>query len=238
MIVDAVVHPFELSDLANRKIEEAVCVVFDILRATSSMTTALEYGVREIRPAADIEEALSLKQKYPESLLGGERHGNKIEGFDLGNSPLEYLDHAGARIISTTTNGTVALKACVGASVTLAGSLLNLDALSRAIQALAPSRLIAVCSGTGKGVALEDAWAAGALVEHFQNHKLTDAARMALAVRQFHPDATEALRISKNGGALIAQNRLPDVEWCAKTSVFNSIGIMHGGVIRKWERDF
>ena len=238
MIVDAVVHPSELPNLANRKIGESVCVVFDVLRATSTMVTALEHGVAEIIPAASIEEALMLKETHPMALLGGERHGDKIKGFDLGNSPMEYLNHGGAKIISTTTNGTIALKACAQASTVLVGAILNLAAIIEALTVLAPSRLIAVCSGTGEGVALEDIWAAGALIEFFQNDDCTDAARMALAVRREHSKPAQALRLSKNGRALQSRGKLNDVEWCERPSVMRSIGIMRGGVIRKWGTDF
>lgn len=238
MIVDAVVHPSEFANLANRGLETAVCVVFDILRATSTITTALEHGVEEILPAASISEALSLKNEYPNALLGGERHGEKIDGFDLGNSPLEYLNQGGSRIISTTTNGTIALKACAGASVVLVGAVLNLNATIEAVKFLSPSLLIAVCSGTGDGPALEDAWAAGALIEHFQEGDCTDAARLVLAVRQSHPLAGGALRSSKNGRALQSRGKHKDIEWCERPSVMKSIGIMRGGVIRRWERDF
>ena len=238
MIVDAVIHPAELAHLAHRGIAETVCVVFDILRATSTMVTALEHGVEKIIPAASIEEALLLKQRYPHAVLGGERHGDKIAGFQLGNSPLEYLDQRGATIISTTTNGTIALKACVGASVVLVGAILNLNALIKAINSLSPARLVAVCSGTGHGPALEDVWAAGALVEHFQTARCTDAASIALAVCKSHPNAAEALRASKNGRALQSRDKLKDIEWAERPSVLETIGIMRAGVIRKWERDF
>jgi 2-phosphosulfolactate phosphatase len=238
MIVDAIVHPSELPHLASRGIGEAVCVVFDILRATSTMVTALEHGVSEIVPAVSIEAALALKDSWPRAFLGGERHGDKIEGFDLGNSPLEYLNLSGAQIISTTTNGTIALTACSDASVVLVGAILNLQAIIDAVRSLAPKRLLAVCSGTGEGVAMEDAWAAGALVEAFQHHRCTDSALTALAVRKHYPAAGEALRISKNGQALQSRGKVHDVEWCERNSLWNTIGIMREGVIRRWERAF
>lgn len=238
MIVDAVIHPLELPNLAHRGIAEAVCVVFDVLRATSTMVTALEHGVEKIIPAASIEEALSLQQKHPHALLGGERHGDKIAGFQLGNSPREYLDRRGATIISTTTNGTIALKASAGASVVFVGAVLNINAIVKAIKSLSPARLVAVCSGTGDAPALEDMWAAGALVEHFQTAHCTDAARIALAVCKTYPSAAQALRTSKNGQALQSRGKLKDIEWAERPSVLETLGIMRDGVIRKWERDF
>lgn len=235
MFVDAVVHPSELPTLANRRLEDAVCVVFDVLRATSSMITALAHGAKEVIPAASIEEALAIKSKLPLSLLCGERHGDKPEGFDLGNSPLEYTNLAGAQIISTTTNGTIAIKACAAASLVLVGAVLNVDAVVSVLRALAPARLIAVCSGTGDGVALEDAWAAGALIAPFRHADCSDAARLALSVYDAYPDASGALRASRNGQALGAKGRMEDIEWCENRAKFKTVGVMRDGVIRAWE---
>jgi 2-phosphosulfolactate phosphatase len=235
MIVDAIVHPSELSKLAHRGLGEAVCVVFDVLRATSSMVTALANGVKEVIPAATIEEALAIQKRFPQALLGGERHGDKIEGFDLGNSPLEYLNLTGAQIVSTTTNGTIAIQACAAASVVFVGAILNLDAVVEAVRALAPARLIAVCSGTGEDIALEDAWAVGALVDAFQHEECSDAALLSLSLNKAYPKPSEVLRASKNGRALIAKGKLADIEWCETRGKFKTVGLMQNGVIRAWE---
>jgi len=238
MIVDAIVHPSELLTLPNRGLEEAVCVVFDVLRATSTMITGLANGVKELIPAATIEEALALKKRFPRALLGGERRGDKIDGFDLGNSPLEYLNLPGAQIVSTTTNGTIAIKACAAASVVFVGAVLNLKAVIEVVQALAPARLIAVCAGTGDGVALEDSWAAGALINAFQHESCSDAARLVLSVNKAYPKSSDALRASKNGQALFAKGKLADIEWCEIQDKFETIGIMRDGVIHTWEGNF
>src|SRR4051812_27980863 len=115
MTVDAVLTPAEIALLPHAELADATCVVFDVLRATSSMVTALAHGAKEIIPVSTIEEALTARIRRPEALLGGERHGDRIEGFDLGNSPFEYREIAGRTVISTTTNGTVALRACANA---------------------------------------------------------------------------------------------------------------------------
>src|SRR5438874_260400 len=100
MKIDVVLNPPEIDPLPQRDLHDTVAVVFDVLRATSTMLTALANGATEIFPVRTIEEARTLKQSMPEALLGGERHGERIEGFDLGNSPLEYREHiAGRRII-------------------------------------------------------------------------------------------------------------------------------------------
>src|SRR4051812_30224806 len=129
MHIDVVLNPAEIALLPGRDLSATTCVVFDVLRATSSMLTALAHGVAEIHPVRTIEEALALKERMPDAVLGGERYGNLIPGFDIGNSPAEYVALAGRSIISTTTNGTVALRACEHAARVLVGAVLNLSAL-------------------------------------------------------------------------------------------------------------
>jgi phosphosulfolactate phosphohydrolase-like enzyme len=157
--------------------------------------------------------------------------GDRIEGFDLGNSPLEYLESEGAHVIITTTNGTVALQACAAGGTVLVGALSNLRAVAAAVRSLNPGTLLAVCSGTGDGVALEDVWAAGALAEHFPEAEWSDAALTAQAVKQALPDAGEALRRSSNGRALLAKDRGADIEWCASLDRFEAVGMMREGVV-------
>ena len=117
-----------------------MCVVFDVLRATSTFVTALHNGAKAIVPVSEISEALAFRRKQPDVLLGGERDGVRIRAaqtggidFDLGNSPREYTPEKvrGRTIVSTTTNGTRALRACAGAKTVLAASFLNLTATAR-----------------------------------------------------------------------------------------------------------
>ena len=121
------------------------CVVFNVLRATSTFVTALHHGAKAIVPVSEISEALALRRKQPDVLLGGERDSVRIGAaqgsgidFDLGNSPREYAPEkvGGKTIVSTTTNGTRALRACAGAQTVLAASFLNLTATARFLERL------------------------------------------------------------------------------------------------------
>lgn len=235
MLVDAAIHPTELPLLAQRGMGEAVCVVFDVLRATSSMITGLANGINKILPVRTIGEAMALRRRHPNALLGGERDGDRIEGFDLGNSPSEYLYHSGKSIITTTTNGTVALRACEGAHLVLVGAILNLSALVDTINYLRPHHLIAVCSGTGSEAALEDTWAAGAFLSHFPQSERTDAAQLAIALSNAYPQPFSALQVSSNGRALSAKNRYADLEWCAKKDLYQTVGVLENGVVSTWK---
>jgi 2-phosphosulfolactate phosphatase len=166
--------PAEFEALRRRDLSHVTCVVFDVLRATSSMLTALHHGARLIYPVAEITEALALRQQHPDALLAGEREGLRIRAaqtggvdFDLGNSPREFTPESVAtrRIIMTTTNGTRALQACQGAKNILAGAFLNLDALAQWIEQEQPSHLLLVGAGTFEEAAYEDILAAGALCD-------------------------------------------------------------------------
>jgi 2-phosphosulfolactate phosphatase len=235
MKVDVLLHPAEFRDFALGAHLGTVCVVFDVLRATSSMVTALAHGVGALLPVETVEEAFSLRTATPGALLGGERHGDRVEGFDLGNSPAEYCAARGATIVMTTTNGTGAVQACRGAGTVFVGALLNLDAVARAVAGLGAERLVAVCAGTGPGLALEDVWAAGALADRFREDGgvvWSDSTRCAHALYSAWPSAVAALRTSSNGKALLAKGRAADVEWCARLNSFDAVGVFRQGAVR------
>ena len=234
MNIDVVLHPAEIStSLLERDLSGVTCVVFDVLRATSSMITGLSHGAREIYPVRTIEEARELGLRKPGSLLGGERVGEKIEGFDWGNSPLEYGEKVrGQVLISTTTNGTVALRACERAGRVLVGALLNLRALVAVLQRDAPEELLVICAGTFANFALEDGYAAGRLIEEFKEARLSDAARLVLGLTRVYPEAGLALRAADNGRVLLGKGREAEVEWCSQVSCCEVVGEMSSGVIR------
>src|SRR5215211_2708797 len=137
--LEVILTPAEFGPLRQRDLSQTVCVVFDILRATTSMITALANGADSIIPVEQISEALELRRQRPELLLAGERDGVRIRSnltggidFDLGNSPREFTSERvqGRSIVMTTTNGTRALRACAAAQVVLIGSFLNLRAIT------------------------------------------------------------------------------------------------------------
>ena len=174
MKIETILTPAELPALAQRDLRATACVVFDVLRATSTFVTALHNGAKAIVPVTEIAEALALRQKQPDVLLGGERDGVRIRAaqtggidFDLGNSPREYTPEKvrGKTIVTTTTNGTRALRACAGAKTVLAASFLNLAATAEFIKNIRPAQVLLVCAGTRENTALEDVLAAGALCE-------------------------------------------------------------------------
>jgi 2-phosphosulfolactate phosphatase len=236
MNIDVLLSPLELPALANRDLRSAACVVFDILRATTTFITALHHGAGKIIPVSEISEAMTLRKTHPNYFLAGERDGVRIRAalsggtdFDFGNSPREFTPERvrGQTIVSTTTNGTRALQACAGAKLVLAGSFLNLGTTAEYLLAQSPSEILLVCAGTGNDVADEDVLAAGALAELLAARgdarpTLTEATEAALNDWQTAKlDLFAALGRAKNGRRLLALPDLrEDVAFCAQRDVF------------------
>ena len=143
-----------------------VVVVIDVLRASTTITHALAAGAKEVIPCLEIDDALQAAKQFEpgQAVLGGERKGLPIEGFDLGNSPQDYTPErvGGKTVVFTTTNGTKAMMRCRQASHVVIGSFVNFLAVCRAItRASAPIHLL--CAGTAGRITREDAALAGSI---------------------------------------------------------------------------
>ena len=165
-----------------------VAVVIDVLRASTTIVTAIAHGAAAVVPRAGLDEARRTAATLAGPvLLGGERGGLRIEGFDLGNSPAEYTARrvAGRTIVITTTNGTAALAACRGAREILVGAVVNRAAAAAAARRLAGAggAVHLVCAGTDGIVSDEDLLGAGAMLDAAATDAdvLDEAARAALA---------------------------------------------------------
>jgi 2-phosphosulfolactate phosphatase len=244
MIIHTLLAPAELPHLARRDLSAATCVVFDILRATSTFVTALHHGAQAVIPVSEIAEALARHRQQPDVLLAGERNGRRIgadqtEGveFDFGNSPREFQPGkvAGRIIVSTTTNGTRALRACAAARYVLAASWLNLAATAKYISATPAEEILLVCAGTAENASLEDVLAAGALAE-LLGGDYTDATEIAARTfRSARTDLAAALASSQNGRRLLAIPELcADVAYCGQRDIFPLVAVMNAeGALRK-----
>jgi 2-phosphosulfolactate phosphatase len=266
MKIDTLLTPAELPALARRDLRGTACVVFDILRATSTFVTALQNGAQAVVPVSEISEAVALKEKALDMLLAGERDGVKIRkwhrlpagespgtesennthagslchespvDFDFGNSPREFRAEKvrGKIIVSTTTNGTRALRACANAKIILASSFLNLAATAKYLNQAPPEEILLVCAGTGEGVALEDVLAAGAL-SGLVGGEFSDATEIASrAFLSAKNDLPAVIASSQNARRLLAIPELrADVAFCAQRDVFKSVAAMGAdGTIR------
>lgn len=216
MKLDVVFLPKEA---AGRDLSNTVCIVLDIFRATTCITTAMANGCEKIVPVLAIEEAHVLSNQLGPALLAGERQSIKIEGCDLGNSPFDFCqDNVQEKtIIMTTTNGTVAIKATEGAYRTLIGSFLNAKAVCQMAKQHGKDILI-VCAGTDGLFSLEDTLCAGLLIQLLkaeEEAEMTDSARGALLMYTEAKDKLIETAIdSRNGKRLYHLNRMDDIKYC------------------------
>jgi 2-phosphosulfolactate phosphatase len=241
--VEVTFTPAEFEALKGRDLGRTTCVVFDVLRATSTMAMALANGAEAIIPVASITEALRRREEQPALLLAGEREGARIRAFltggldfDLGNSPREFTRDKvrGKTIVMTTTNGTRALRACAGARAVLICSFLNLRATGEFLAKQGPSPLLLVCGGTEEEAAYEDVLGA-VLWPHSSDTVVADSALMAR--RLFAAEAADlaaALGSSRNGRRLLGLEELrEDVAFCAQLDRVNlAAGMDRDGKIR------
>jgi 2-phosphosulfolactate phosphatase len=222
-----------------------IAVVIDVLRASTTIITALANGAARVRPVADVAEARTLAAALgPDTLLGGERGGVRIDGFDLGNSPAEYARDrvAGRSIVITTTNGTAALAACRGAREILVGALVNRSAVAAAVRRLATAAGVAdvhlVCAGTDGEVTAEDVLAAGAILDAaLRDDPAADTdgpARAALdafrrAVQTADPRAAlvAEFRRAPGGANLVALGMEADLPACAALDAIAVVPRLH-----------
>jgi 2-phosphosulfolactate phosphatase len=197
MVVDVALTP---RDLVGADLRECCAVVVDVLRASTSIVTALGHGCPQVIPVATPAEARARARALAgAALLGGERDGERIPGFDLGNSPLEYTAPRvrGRPVVLTTTNGTRALLAARVAREIAVAAFVNADAVAR----WAASRhrdVVVVCAGERDALAIEDVAAAGLVVERLarllERARLTDAALVARAVGDRYGTDLDRLR--------------------------------------------
>jgi len=225
-----------------------VCVVVDVLRASSSLVVLVDRGVEEVLLASSIGEARRLARERPQYLLCGERGGLPPRGFHYGNSPVEFaaLELAGRRAILCTSNGTRALARAAAAPLVLVGALLNATAVGRAATEAAAAQglgVAVVCSGDDGGTtfSLEDALGAGAIVDAIvglgreaPRLELSDAALAALTLYRAHqgqehqpeadaPSVEAALRASSHARDLEALGLGEDLSFCARRDAFAAV---------------
>ena len=227
--LEALFTPADFATLSKRDLATTCCVVFDILRATSTMVTALWNRAAAVLPVDEIPEAIAARAQHATALLAGERDGLRIGAaltggieFDLGNSPREFTRAAvkDRTIVMSTTNGTRALRACRGAREILAASFLNLGATAQAIRRSGSTNLLVVCSGTLEQAAYEDVLGAGALCDLvwscFSKDQIADSAQMARELFLNSADnLAAALSRSRNARRLLSRPDLKeDVAFC------------------------
>ncbi|GAL82792.1 2-phosphosulfolactate phosphatase [Sporocytophaga myxococcoides] len=209
-------------------VKNRVVVIVDILRATSCMTVAIANGVEKIIPVAKLEECQSLRQKG--CVGAAERDGKMPEGFDLGNSPLAYLNnaYAGKTIAMTTTNGTLAISKSKDAEEVIIGSFLNKTAVINYLISQ-PNDVLIVCAGWKGKVNLEDTLFAGAVVEGLKDHfEIENDAVIASATLYNYAkkDMLDYLSACSHVKRLKNLHIQKDIEFCLREDQFNVIPVL------------
>jgi 2-phosphosulfolactate phosphatase len=186
----------------------------DVMRATSTIAQALASGYRRVLCCAEIEEAVALRDSLGEpAVLGGERKAVRIEGFDAGASPREFLAAQAETLILSTTNGTrTILTAAARSGEVLLGSLLNLAAVASAVRERGRDTTV-VCAGYEGAFAVDDAYCAGRILTLLDGDR-TDAAKAAEVVARAYPKAIDGINARTYGPPGLEE----DIAWCAQES--------------------
>ncbi len=228
------VHTFQEEELRGKAV-----VVIDVLRASSTIVTALHNGAKAVIPVADMAEASKIAQNVDSDnyLLCGEKDGIQIEGYDLGNSPLEYTKEVvgGKTLIFNTTNGTKAIKKSIGSADILIASFLNVSTVVNTLK-IQKKDIVLVCAGWKGRLALEDTLLAGNIIHLLNNGKLadesTDGARVAFGIYKIYKkdlagvvhQSNHAMRLKK----LIGDD---DINYCCKIDIIDIVPRLKEGII-------
>ena len=193
-------------------------IVIDVLRATSTIAQALAAGYERVLCVPEIEDARALRAELPDSVVGGERNAVRIDGFDVGASPREFLEPRARTLILSTTNGTRSIAAAAErCEEVLLGSLLNLDAVTAAARGRGEDVAI-LCAGFKGDFALDDAYCAGRIVQLLAGEP-TDAAVAADAIARSYPTALDGLNARTYGPPGLEE----DIAFCARESVLDVV---------------
>jgi 2-phosphosulfolactate phosphatase len=202
-----------------------VGIVVDVLRATSTIPQALAAGYRRVLCCAEIDRARSLRAEIEGSLVGGERDAQRIEGFDVGASPREFLEPRADTLILSTTNGTqMILRAAERCDVVLLGSLLNLGAVAEEVRGRGED-VVVFCAGFKGAFALDDAYCAGRIVSLLGAER-TDSAVAAELIADSFSDAHTALLARTYGPPGLEE----DILFCSRESVLPVVPRLAGMV--------
>ena len=219
------------------KDEFEIVVVIDVLRATTAICVAFEYGIKSIIPVPTLEDALEYKkQGY---LVGAERKGQIVEGFDFGNSPYSYMkeEFRGKDVVLTTTNGTKSIEIAKDAETVVIGALVNLDVLTEWLIKQNKNTLC-LCSGWQDKFNLEDTICAGAISEALINTgKYTSIEDSSIAAKYLYLSARDNymgyLKASSHRRRLKNLNLNEDIKYCLTPNKTSVIPILKDGKLIK-----
>jgi 2-phosphosulfolactate phosphatase len=222
-------------------------IAVDVLRATTTIATALAAGAEAIEAFSNLDELVQVSDRWPADrrIRIGERGGKTVEGFDLGNSPFDCTPERvqGCRIFMSTTNGTRALERVSAASTVLAAALVNRRAVVQYLQAQRPEQIWIVGSGWEGSFSLEDTVCAGAIAHSLQRLTEMPLAELAgndemvaaIALYQRHQDdLVSLLEQASHGQRLLKLGRHEDLKYCAQTDCLEVLPIQKDGCLVRY----
>lgn len=214
-------------------------IIIDVLRATTTICTALRNGAREVIPTPDLESATKISSNLSgdSRLLGGERQGKKIDGFDLGNSPAEYTPEkvAGKSIIFTTTNGAGAIYKCRYASTALVAGFVNMSAIVQTIVEIGGTWTL-LCSGRSGAFSIEDATCAGMIISKVKEQTEVDTEDAGLTAlilyKNYKKSVLGMMKKSLHGMYLASIGFEDDLKLCSEVDSVPVVPAVSGLVVR------
>ena len=209
---------------------ELTVVIIDILRASTTIVTALMKGANRIVPCQTIEEAIAYAEEHHNQhcALAGERHAQKIEGFEFGNSPQEYITDAvkGKTIVMTTSNGTRAIRMAPQSEQVMVGCLLNAGSISNACAAIG-NNVALICAGTHGKYSADDVIGAGGIIYQVIENQTeveldNDAAKALRLFQETKDDLQRNLELTEHGQRLKQLGFEDDIAYAAQYSLFQA----------------
>ncbi len=226
--------------ISNSQLAASTVIVVDVLRASSSIITAVMNGAGRIIPASDPGEAaaLALRLGAKDCVLAGERGGLRLPDFALGNSPAEFTAKAvrDKQVILSTTNGTEAINSVRSAKTALIGAMINRSAVAKRALEIGDDVLI-VCAGTMGRISADDLCAAGAIAEamNVAATKPLEATDFTMVCCMLYADWREGradLSVTEHYSRLVRLGLEEDVKYCFTPDVTDVVPVYDGGVIR------
>lgn len=218
-----------------------IVVVTDIFRASSSMVSGLAKGVEKIKPVAEVAESVPWHEKG--FLRAGERNGVKVEGFDLGNSPFEFMEeqYKNANIVMTTTNGTKAIHVAAAADEIVIGAFLNLAAVAKYLQKENSKDILIICAGWKNHFSMEDTLFAGALTSLLSSPYEIEGDATLAAITLYEAAKGDLYAYLQNAGhakRLSGLNFEKDIRFCLQCNRFTNLPVIVNGFIKNREEDY
>ena len=231
---------FSVQTFHEDQVRDKTVVISDVLRATSTIVTAIAHGAEKVIPVGDMGEASRIAQSVDSDnyLLCGEKDGIKIEGYNLGNSPLEYTSEAikGKSLIFNTTNGTKAIKKSLGADELVIASFHNLDVVVDFLREKERD-IVIVCSGWKGRLSLEDLLLAGNIVYNLKggvmNPEARDGAKVAFTIYEKFGNDLESVILNSNHASRLKELVMDtqDISYCCQINTTRVLPILKEGII-------